>query len=716
MQPFLIAPFSIGLDTDLEPWLLPQDGFEEITNGHIHHGILEKREGYQKLGDLPHCISITGATNADPAVFTVASTTGLTNGDTVQLNYMTGGTWTSLNDTQYVVRNVTGTTFTLETIAGADVDGTSLGSFTSGCVGYYPGDRIMGIWRFVDSSNVKQLLVFDTKRAAIYNTVSELFDPLDTADVMSGANTDYVVAGNWASTASTTASTLFRLYFTNGKSNAGGSTDGIRIYDPSISTTATTQFAPTINGGNAIRGCKLIFPFRQRLVLLHTFEGTNTYPQRARWCQAQNPGTPGSFANEWDDNVAGRGGFVDAPTGQQIISAQFVQDQLIVFFTESVWTLRPTPDPALPFRWDKINDFRACDGKMTTAGFDRYVTAAGLRGITATDAVETKRWDARIEDFVQDEVNANSFEKVFAKRSFGKRRLWMLYPCCESEDADSALIYDDESGAFSTYDISMNVLGYGGVAKDYALDDFTAANATNLGLPETLSEAGEDQLDDYVWQAGGEIFLGGDRSGQIHTLEVDASDDGASISFELYSAAWNPWIKEGAQCRFGYMDVFVDSNQNTDVIYEFYKNNDQTPYATRTGDFLPNLVEKAEIGSISQANPGSVTANQHGLSDGDEIYIYKVEGMAEVNGGPYTVTVVDANNFTIGVDTSSFTAYATGGVITELPFERTKTWKRVHAGGTGYQHRVRIIATGIDEPMRIHAFMPHFAKTGRRVS
>lgn len=714
MIPFLIAPFATGLDTDLEPWLLPQDAFEEISNGHVHHGVLEKRAGYQKLGDLPHCISITGATNADPAVFTVAATTGMASGDRVQINYMVGGTWTTLSDTQYIIRNVTGTTFTLETIAGVAVDGTALGAFTSGCVGYYPADRIMGIWRYVDTNNIKQLLIFDTQRAAIFNTVSELFDPLDTADIMSGSALNYIVAGNWASTASSIASTQFRLYFTNGKSNAGGTTDGIRIYDPIISTTATTQFNPTINSGNEIKGCKLVFPFRQRLVLLYTYEGNNTYPQRARWCQAQKPGTPGAFAGEWDDNVAGRGGFVDAPTGQQIISAQFLQDQLIVYFTESVWTLRATPDPALPFRWDKINDFRACEGKMTSTGFDRYVTAFGLRGITTTDGVSTKRWDQRIEDFVQDDVNANNFEKIFSKRSFGTRRLWSLYPSGEEVDADAALIYDDESGAFSTYTIAMNVLGYGGVAKDYALSDFTAANAARLGLPETLTQSGEDELDDYVWQAGGEIFLGGDRSGQIHTLEVDGSDNGTSITLELYSAAWNPWIKEGAQCTMGYMDLFVDTNQNTDVLYEFYKNNDQTPYLTKTGDFLPNLIEKAEISSITSANPGVVTANQHGLTDGEQIYIYKVEGMVEVNDGPYTVTVVDDNSFSIGVNTSAYTAYATGGVITELPFERTKTWKRVYVGGTGYQHRVRIKITGADELARIHAFMPWFKKTGRR--
>ena len=599
----------------------------------------------------------------------------------------------------------------------------------------------MGLWRYVDADNVKQLLAFDTERAAVYNTVSELFDPLDAADIFNSGlnpNTNYVTSGNWASTSSSTASPLYRLYFTNGKSNLGGTTDGIRVYDRSISTTATGQFNPNINstagvGGVEIRGAKLLFPMKQRLVLLHTFEGSTAYPQRARWCQAQNPdgttagGYPLSFAADtWNDAAAGSGGYVDAPTGEQIVSAQFVQNQLIVFFTESVWTLRPTSDPALPFRWDRINSFRACDSKMGTAGFDRYVTAFGVRGITSTDGVETKRFDERIEDFVTTEINASQFDKVFSKRSFSSRRLWTLYAqtSTESEDADHALIFDRESGAFSKYKIDMNVLGHGGVAKDFSLDDFPNTS-DGKGTPIYLNgdeEAdpdligpGESKINDFVFSEGADIFVGGDRSGVVHILEQDGGDSGTSIDFELYSAAWNPWMVEGTKCKLGYMDVFVDTHPSTQLTYEFYKDNDEFPYATVFSDMLPNLIEKAEIADISQANPAVVTANQSGLITGDQIYIYKVGGMFEVNGGPYTVTVVDSNRFSLdGVDSSAFTTFASGGVITELPFERTKTWKRIYAGGSGYQHRVRIVSEGIDKAVRIHAFMPYFAKTGRR--
>lgn len=771
-QPFLIAPFGTGLDTDVEPWLLPQDAFSSIVNGHVHRGVVEKREGFKKHGDVVHGDAtnwvISSVTQADPAVVTVTSTTSeLVNGDTVELRDVTG--MTEVNNQQFVIANKTATTFELE-----NVDSTSFsGAGTAGTVLKISQNDVMGLARYIDSSNVKEVLAFDTVRACKFDETNDQYVALDSADIMSGTDTDYVWTENWTSTASTAANPLNRLYFTNGKALSGG-LDGIRYYDGG---TTTTSFAETINGATVINGCKLIFAFRQRLVLLNTFEGPNNYPQRARWSQAQSP----SLANAWDDNVAGRGGYVDAPTSDHIISAQFLQDILIVYFTDSVWTLRATADPALPFRWDKINDFRACDAKMSTEQFDRYVVSAGIRGITATDGVENRRFDERIEDFVTNAVNNGAFAKLFTKRSFASRRMWMLYPRIESDDADSALIYDEESGAFSTYDIDMNVLGFGGASTDQKLNDFE---------DQDLGAEGNRTIDSYFSDEGSEVLLGGNQSGVIYKMQDGGSDNeldfnasivaitqadpgvvtmsgsvgladgdrvrlanivgmtelndrdfivagksgnefqlegedtsgytaygsagdvlsspGNSIEFNLTSAAWNPWMSEGKQCQLGYVDLFLDTEFDTTLTAEFFANNDNDPYKSSTINLLPNLKEIANISNVSQANPGVVTAGSHGLSNSDTVYLYNVEGMESVNGLEFTITVVDENSFSIGVDTSNYAAYTTGGVVTLLPFESNKQWKRIYAGGTGYQHKMRLISNGENRDLRIHAFMPWF--------
>ena len=71
---------------------------------------------------------------------------------------------------------------------------------------------------------------------------------------------------------------------------------------------------------------------------------------------------------------------------------------------------------------------------------------------------------------------------------------------------------------------------------------------------------------------------------------------------------------------------------------------------------LGGMVVSAGFGitGITKANPGVVTAPYHGLSDGDEVYLTGIEGMTELNGRTFTVNVLTANTFDIGIDTSGY--------------------------------------------------------------
>lgn len=75
------------------------------------------------------------------------------------------------------------------------------------------------------------------------------------------------------------------------------------------------------------------------------------------------------------------------------------------------------------------------------------------------------------------------------------------------------------------------------------------------------------------------------------------------------------------------------------------------------------------ISNATQANPCQITSSNNGLSTGDTIYIYNVEGMTELNNQYFTVTVVDSNNFTIGIDSTSYNAYTGGGTWALTPVQ-----------------------------------------------
>lgn len=712
-QPQLVAPFRTGLDTDQEPWLAPIDSFSTANNVHIHHGFIEKRSGFRFFAQtVPSAnpVSITDISQDDPGEVTTGSPHGYSTGDLVYITGVTG--MIELNNLTFVITDTGATTFTI------GVDTTSFGAYTGGgtvAVVDSTVDRVMGIWRFIESSGAQAILAFNTTRANLYSGVTNSFVELDGSAIMDGDEYDYIWATNWQG-----SNLGNRLYFTNGKAYDGTALNGIRFYDGNGAT--TTNFTPTstaLGGGRFLYGGKLIFAIKQRLVVLNTFENdgvaTTNFPQRARWCQAQGP-------SNWNDITPGGGGFLDAPTGDQILSAQDLQDVIIVIFTNSVWTLRPVPDPALPYRWDKINDFRSCDGKMASVGYDREMRALGVRGITATDGVETRRIDTRIEDFVIDEINVDEFQKVFCMRSYAKRRWWTLFSQASEEDRDNvennkALIWDDESGAFTTYSINMNCLGYGTIGRDWGLNDFTAANGRDWRLIPLPGEEGpsEETLQSFFWQENQETFLGGNIEGTVFELETGTEDDDDLISTEIMTAAWNPFKEQGMEAQMSYVDFFVDTDPDAKAIIEFYKDNDQSPYLSQSIDFLPNLNFIASIGNTTQADPVNINAPKHGLSTGNIIFIYGVQGMTQVNGGPYTITVTNGNNFTLnGVDGTAFGAYTTGGQVFEREFYKTKTWKRAYGGGYGYQHRIRITSSGLNRPFRFHAFKPFFRPRGSR--
>ena len=86
-----------------------------------------------------------------------------------------------------------------------------------------------------------------------------------------------------------------------------------------------------------------------------------------------------------------------------------------------------------------------------------------------------------------------------------------------------------------------------------------------------------------------------------------------------------------------------------------------------TGYFIPLQNTTAiTITAATKADPCAVTAGTHGLTTGDRVYIKSVVGMTEINNLQFVVTVVDVDNFTLGVDSSAYTTYTSGGTVVEF--------------------------------------------------
>jgi hypothetical protein len=86
--------------------------------------------------------------------------------------------------------------------------------------------------------------------------------------------------------------------------------------------------------------------------------------------------------------------------------------------------------------------------------------------------------------------------------------------------------------------------------------------------------------------------------------------------------------------------------------------------ATNTLELFSNTKNAATISAATQANPVVITAAAHGLANSDEIGIFSVAGMVELNGNGYTVANVTTDTFELsGINGTGFTAYTSGGDI-----------------------------------------------------
>ena len=94
--------------------------------------------------------------------------------------------------------------------------------------------------------------------------------------------------------------------------------------------------------------------------------------------------------------------------------------------------------------------------------------------------------------------------------------------------------------------------------------------------------------------------------------------------------------------------------------------------ATATRVEMEEAGDASEVAALTmnaatQANPGAITCTaNHLLVNGDRVRITGVVGMVELNGKVFTITKTSETAFTIGVNTTGFTAYGSAGTVTQV--------------------------------------------------
>lgn len=553
-EAFAISDFKTGLYEAREPWLSPADAFSTVNNLYPYRGVYKKRAGYSQLAQMNHYQkAVTGATSANPVVITSASH-GISNGTSVLLYGFVGG-MTELNGNTYTVANAATNTFEL-----SGVDGSGYSAYSSGGkIATFQTNAIMGIKEFTQSDGTKQLLVFDTLRAAYFNTTTEVLEDINESDTFTGDNEDFFWVSNWKG----------KAYITNNVDRLA-TWDGSSFANLDVDTDGDTN--------NDLNRCLLVFPFKNYLCLLRTREGGTDYPQRVRWSKLNDP-------TIWDEGDGG--GFVDAPTSQWITGAHYSKDAVIVFFQRSVWALRFVGDVDLPFRWDKIaefqNDSLLMEAPHSVVSHRDQAYAYGTTSFIAADQFQVGEIDSFVPDLTIS-VNQDKTNIVNSGKLDKLKQIWVTYPETTSTTSNKVGVFNYSERTWTTYDLAITCFGTSSLINTITWNSET----------RTWNQIA-DSWNNFPGGAGFPTFLGGDQNGIVRQLNTNQDDNGSDISLEWTSTRWNPYAAQGKRAKLGWIDFLVSHHSSATVTIEFYVDFDSVAYQTSTLDFAAAQTSQEKV-------------------------------------------------------------------------------------------------------------------------
>lgn len=562
----MIAPegFDVGLETDKKPWLIPDQAFASLRNAYVFRGRVRKRFGSYLMGNQTtadgtfnsRLAVLLGTTNgAGNLSGTVPGTIvvgrigqAFTIGTEIFTVYQTG-------TPAAVLKTGTTVTATYNTTTGAF---NFAGATALTNVYYYPANPVMGFTQYENGPiNNQPAYAFDTQFAYLFSGGS--WNRSGTAEWHGTNNNFFWTINYYGLTPDTTFLFVTNFFATIGV--PGVSDDPIWYFDgttwtpfatPTIVTPVVTPILAFLTDGadptNYVFTARLIMPFKNRLLLLNTIErdigsGMNlSYVNRVRYSHEGSPLAQNAWLEPNQQIVvaavtyyADGADFLDAPTEEQIISAEFIKDRLIVYFERSTWELVFTNNNSNPFKWQKINTELGSEATFSTVPFDKLVLTVGNTGIHACSGANVERIDNKIPQKVF-EINdkSSAVSRIAGIRDFFSEMVYWTFPSdVESNTSvfpDRILVYNYQNGSWAFNDDSITSWGY------YEQQDGATWTSTNWTWSSTNNTWGGGQT-----EAGFRQVIAGNQEGYTFVIDTDTSRNAPAL--QITNMTWvNPTL------------------------------------------------------------------------------------------------------------------------------------------------------------------------------
>jgi hypothetical protein len=365
-----------------------------------------------------------------------------------------------------------------------------------------PANPVMGIMRYIDQTTGDiSLVVASTTNLYLYVAGSNSFNIIGPPPLFTGTIKNFF---NWTNWQASVGATSF-LWMVNDK-------DALTNFDGTVSAQPPVALDGTGTPVTITTALDVVV-YKERLLLIKpTYSVGGVQNQTINWSAQKNP-----FS--WRTDIAGQGGATTAPTGDIIISTEFVRDVLVVFFTNSTWIFRFTGIQSDPFRWDKVNNTKSTNSPYGSVAYDERCTSIGNTGLIACDGVNVQRYDIPIIDYYETNFSEQFFSQSFSQRYDNLNQSWTLYVSQDSlfpkvnsvaPGSDKALVYNFLENTWATYSWNRPLTSLGIF---YNQSDKTWAEL------EQPWENTDVPWDSYYNQAAAPILLAGDTTGHVWYME-----------------------------------------------------------------------------------------------------------------------------------------------------------------------------------------------------
>ncbi len=634
-----IINFKSGVDLSLDPILSPSDAFINLRNGFVHRGVLKSRNVFRHFADgndsTTRDISrvsndiededVGDSVNANNQSFTLNHTQIERSDIVVSVIDSFFGALSITIAYLPADRTVTftGNVFSAGTNSinyetgdiAISFDSTGVGGPLNGddsllvTYSYHPDFAIMGIHEFVRSSGVRELVVFDQDFPYTFDASNNDFDKIDfegatAPTVFMGGTDNFFTFQNW------------RL---NSKGVVPAAADTLVLNDMLFFTNNID--VPMVYNGTDIRKIAEMEDSNNKNPYRAPLEGALvkalhvvSYGERLCWLRPTLGSLEFAQAVLWGpiNNQFGLGldyrgsgsGLLSAVTNSRITGFKFLRDTLIVFFETDIYALELTDDNFQPFRWTKIEDERGSEATHGAVGFLGAVESPGRLGIMSTTGRRTRRSDNKIPNFTRDHIDPDQFSHIFGEEMEEDSQFWWSYPELEDENITT----------------SNKVLIKNFEEESYSVYDIAISvlNKTILGLGK-------------VW-------------------------DNLPDTFNSAQIIWNKWGFDSAR----YKTIFGDHHGFIFAVGDALSDGRARISPSING---PTISTNA----ITLGLTTTIETEFHHFRVNDVVTFRDIVGTTELNDIVSTViTVPDRSSIIVDKDSSSFTAWTSGGEVLKL--------------------------------------------------